>query len=386
MGPVVNKAQQTSCLEGLRKLKEECTVIFGGDENFQPIDADREKSAFVQPTLLACNDGVEAKYVHDVEVFGPAATLVAYDNEANLIAIARRGLGSLVASIFSNDAAFLQNVILGIGDMHGRVVAVDSSVGGQHTGHGNVVPSCLHGGPGRAGGGEELAGLRALLPLPPPLRSPRPAQLTSRSSDHRDRREFAVFVGAGVHHPPALAVGVSSRRARAIRRASDDLRSKSNPRPTAASKNPQHPVFFLNLFNRQNNMIPRRQQNQKPNPCPTLRKTIPHHKSPTGTNRRHQRIPNLVRKKRQFIFPVFVFFFVYFFTLPILIGYAPKLMSTPILGPVTAAYAFALSQFPAGWLIAALYLRASKKWDRQAKEIRAQSLTSKEGSNCKRPS
>ena len=163
MGPVVNKAQQTSCLEGLRKLKQECTVIFGGDENFQPIDADREKSAFVQPTLLACNDGVEAKYVHDVEVFGPAATLVAYDNEANLIAIARRGLGSLVASIFSNDATFLQNVILGIGDMHGRIVAVDSSVGGQHTGHGNVVPSCLHGGPGRAGGGEELAGLRALF-------------------------------------------------------------------------------------------------------------------------------------------------------------------------------------------------------------------------------
>jgi uncharacterized membrane protein (DUF485 family) len=82
---------------------------------------------------------------------------------------------------------------------------------------------------------------------------------------------------------------------------------------------------------------------------------------------------NLVRKKRQFIFPVFAFFFVYFFALPILIGFAPKLMSTPILGPVTAAYASALSQFPAGWLIAALYLRASRKFDRLAKEIQAQS-------------
>jgi uncharacterized membrane protein (DUF485 family) len=88
---------------------------------------------------------------------------------------------------------------------------------------------------------------------------------------------------------------------------------------------------------------------------------------------------NLVAKKRQFIFPVFAFFFAYFFLLPILIGYAPKLMSTPIIGAFTAAYAFALSQFLVGWLIAALYLRASKKFDRLAKEIRAQSTTRQEG-------
>lgn len=163
VGPVVNKAQQSACLEGLRKLKEECDVLFGGDERFEPIDADAQKSAFVQPTLLACRNGLDAKYVHDIEVFGPAATLVAYDSLENLIAIARRGLGSLVASIFSNDADFTRNVILGIADLHGRILVVDSSVATQYTGHGNVVPSCMHGGPGRAGGGEELAGLRALL-------------------------------------------------------------------------------------------------------------------------------------------------------------------------------------------------------------------------------
>jgi uncharacterized membrane protein (DUF485 family) len=88
---------------------------------------------------------------------------------------------------------------------------------------------------------------------------------------------------------------------------------------------------------------------------------------------------NLVAKKRQFIFPVFAFFFAYFFLLPILIGYAPNLMSTPIIGAFTAAYAFALSQFLVGWLIAALYLRASNKFDRLAKEIRAQSTTRQEG-------
>lgn len=163
VGPVVNKAQQAACLEGLRKLKQECAVVFGGDEAFQPIDADPAKAAFVQPTLLASRNGLEAKFVHDIEVFGPAATLVPYEDTENLVAIARRGLGSLVSSVFSGDPDFLQTVVLGMGDLHGRVMAVDPSVGGQHTGHGNVMPSCLHGGPGRAGGGEELAGLRALL-------------------------------------------------------------------------------------------------------------------------------------------------------------------------------------------------------------------------------
>jgi 3,4-dehydroadipyl-CoA semialdehyde dehydrogenase len=163
VGPVINKAQQSSCFKGLRQLKQECEVLFGGDEEFQPIDADRQKSAFVQPTLLACKTGLHAKFVHDVEVFGPAVTLLAYDSLPDLVAIARRGLGSLVASVFSNDPEFTRNVVLGIGDMHGRILVVDSAAGTQHTGHGNVVPSCLHGGPGRAGGGEELGGLRALL-------------------------------------------------------------------------------------------------------------------------------------------------------------------------------------------------------------------------------
>jgi len=163
VGPVVNKAQQSVCLEGLKKLRSECSVLFGGNDNFEPLDADPQKSAFVQPTLLASNDGLASKHVHDVEVFGPVVTLVGYDSLQDLTPMVRRGSGSLVASVFSNDPAFLQEVVLGIGDLHGRILAVDSSVGAQHTGHGNVVPSCLHGGPGRAGGGEELAGLRALL-------------------------------------------------------------------------------------------------------------------------------------------------------------------------------------------------------------------------------
>src|SRR6266436_3430042 len=103
VGPVVNKAQQSSCLEGLAKLQEECSLVYGGEGHFQPIDADPEKSAFVQPTLLSCKDGANAKYVHDVEVFGPVATLVPYDGLEDLVALARRGMGSLVVSIFSDD-------------------------------------------------------------------------------------------------------------------------------------------------------------------------------------------------------------------------------------------------------------------------------------------
>src|SRR6266704_1920397 len=94
VGPVVNKAQQAACLEGLKKLQSECSVVFGGNERFEPVDADPQKSAFVQPTLLSSNNGLSAKYVHDVEVFGPVVTLVAYDDAKNVIAMARRGSGS----------------------------------------------------------------------------------------------------------------------------------------------------------------------------------------------------------------------------------------------------------------------------------------------------
>src|SRR2546427_10445600 len=84
VGPVVNKAQQSSCLERLAKLSAECSVLFGGNEDFQPVDADPQKSAFVQPTLLSCENGLSAKHVHDVEVFGPVATLLSYDGPKDL--------------------------------------------------------------------------------------------------------------------------------------------------------------------------------------------------------------------------------------------------------------------------------------------------------------
>jgi len=161
-GPLVNKRQQQGALADLEKLKSESTVMFGGD-GFAPVDADPTKSAFVPPTLLLCEQPLKSHLVHEIEIFGPVATLMPYDSTADAIQIARRGSGSLVASIFSDDEEFKRQVTLGIANLHGRIMVVDTSVGTQHTGHGNVMPNCLHGGPGRAGGGEELAGLRALL-------------------------------------------------------------------------------------------------------------------------------------------------------------------------------------------------------------------------------
>jgi len=162
VGPLVSKAQQAAAFEGLAKLREECETVFGGDAGFEPVDAHGPLSAFVQPTLLYCDKGLDARQVHDVEVFGPVATILPYADAADAIALARRGRGSLVASVYSGDAGFLAELVPGIADLHGRVMVVDAAVGAQHTGHGNVMPSCLHGGPGRAGGGEELGGLRAL--------------------------------------------------------------------------------------------------------------------------------------------------------------------------------------------------------------------------------
>jgi 3,4-dehydroadipyl-CoA semialdehyde dehydrogenase len=161
-GPVVNRTQQKDVLAGLDKLKQEATVLCGGRSDFQALDVDSAKAAFVEPTLLYCDQPAKASLVHQVEVFGPAATLMPYDSTAQAITLARQGGGSLVASVFSDDDAFKTEVTLGIANTHGRVMVVDSSVNTQHTGHGNVMPNCLHGGPGRAGGGEELAGLRAL--------------------------------------------------------------------------------------------------------------------------------------------------------------------------------------------------------------------------------
>jgi len=162
MGPLVNKAQQKAALDGIKKLEKEAAVVTGGTGAFEPVDADPKMSAFVALTLLKCTDPKGAKAVHDIEVFGPACTVMPYDGTGDAIALASRGGGSLAASVFTGDDGFANDISLGIAADHGRVLVVDEKVGDLQTGHGIVMPMCTHGGPGRAGGGEELGGTRGL--------------------------------------------------------------------------------------------------------------------------------------------------------------------------------------------------------------------------------
>lgn len=161
MGPIVDKSQQKNVLDGLAALKREAKTVTG-EGAFAPVDADPAKSAFVAPTLLRCDNPADAKALHEIEVFGPVSTLMPYDSPDQAFAMAAKGGGSLVASVFTGDDAFAQQAALGLGPSHGRVMVIDDTVGKLSTGHGIVMPMCVHGGPGRAGGGEELGGLRAL--------------------------------------------------------------------------------------------------------------------------------------------------------------------------------------------------------------------------------
>jgi 3,4-dehydroadipyl-CoA semialdehyde dehydrogenase len=162
MGPLISRAQQSAAFDGIRRLAQEATIVSGGPEAPKLDGIDGSKSAFVSPTLLRVKNGGEVKAVHEVEVFGPAATVISYRDEADASDLIARGGGSLVASIFGESTATLARLAGRIAPSHGRVLAVDPSIAAAHTGHGIVMPQCNHGGPGRAGNGGELGGLYGL--------------------------------------------------------------------------------------------------------------------------------------------------------------------------------------------------------------------------------
>ncbi|MGO4157411.1 3,4-dehydroadipyl-CoA semialdehyde dehydrogenase [Cupriavidus sp. YAF13] len=161
MGALVSRAQLESVREGLGYLQAQAEVLHDGALHAL-VDADPAVACCVGPTLLGTRDADAADRVHDTEVFGPVATLVPYRDSAHALALVRRGQGSLVASLYGSDADALAKAAVELADSHGRVHVISPEVAQLHTGHGNVMPQSLHGGPGRAGGGEELGGLRAL--------------------------------------------------------------------------------------------------------------------------------------------------------------------------------------------------------------------------------
>jgi len=160
MGALVSQEQKQSVLAGLAQLKAEASVLYDG--NTQALVDAGTDSACVAPVLLGTETPMNAQVLHAVEVFGPVSTLMPYDNIEQAFAMIRRGEGSLVCSVYSEDPVFTAQATLELASSHGRVHAISPDVAALHSGHGNVMPMSLHGGPGRAGGGEELGGLRAL--------------------------------------------------------------------------------------------------------------------------------------------------------------------------------------------------------------------------------
>jgi 3,4-dehydroadipyl-CoA semialdehyde dehydrogenase len=161
MGSLVSRAQLDAVREGLQVLQSQAEVLYDG--RGQPlVDADPAVAACAAPVLLGVRDADGASRVHDTEVFGPVATLVPYRSLDHALDLARRGQGSLVASLYGSDAAQAATAAIELADSHGRVHVISPEVAALHSGHGNVMPMSLHGGPGRAGGGEELGGVRAL--------------------------------------------------------------------------------------------------------------------------------------------------------------------------------------------------------------------------------
>jgi len=163
MGPVASLGQRREVLEQLSRLTREAEIICGGAGQAHPLGADADRGAFLAPTLLYCRDAERARAIHSVEAFGPVCTLVTYDDVDDAIALARRGGGSLVGSIFSADDAVAARLVLGLAPYHGRILVVNRHNARESTGHGSPLPHLIHGGPGRAGGGEEMGGIRGVL-------------------------------------------------------------------------------------------------------------------------------------------------------------------------------------------------------------------------------
>ncbi len=163
MGPLVSLGQREEVLRSLKGLCEAGTPIFGDPERFEVTGADAERGAFLPPVLLRCEDP-DRREPHEIEAFGPVSTLLPYDGTAErAAAYAARGAGSLVGSVVSNDEDFVREMVLATAPWHGRLHILDRDDAEESTGHGSPMPQLVHGRPGRAGGGEELGGVRSVL-------------------------------------------------------------------------------------------------------------------------------------------------------------------------------------------------------------------------------
>jgi len=162
MGALVSDAQRQSVKEQVGKIASTAEIVYGDLENVETIGADAEKGAFLKPILLRENDPFKNEAAHVIEAFGPVSTLMPYKDLNEAITLAQMGKGSLVSSIATFDDKIAKEYVIGAASHHGRILVLNRENARLSTGHGSPLPTLIHGGPGRAGGGEEMGGMRGV--------------------------------------------------------------------------------------------------------------------------------------------------------------------------------------------------------------------------------
>lgn len=162
MGALSSFDQRDEVRARIKDLQADAEIVAGNPDQVTLSSGDAETGAFMNPVLLYCDNPFAARAVHEVEAFGPVATVMPYDTIEDAVELANKGKGSLVASVFTNDGDVAQEVVLGIAPNHGRVLIGNRVSAKTSTGHGSPLAGLVHGGPGRAGGGEEMGGIRGV--------------------------------------------------------------------------------------------------------------------------------------------------------------------------------------------------------------------------------
>ncbi|MBV8471186.1 MAG: phenylacetic acid degradation bifunctional protein PaaZ, partial [Burkholderiaceae bacterium] len=162
MGALASAEQQADVAERVALLSQGNELVFGARDGFAPQGEGVAEGAFFAPTLLLCRDALNNETVHKVEAFGPVSTLMTYDSLDEAMALAAKGRGSLVGTLVTRTPSVAAEIIPAAASYHGRMLVLDAEAAKESTGHGSPLPQLKHGGPGRAGGGEELGGLRAV--------------------------------------------------------------------------------------------------------------------------------------------------------------------------------------------------------------------------------
>jgi oxepin-CoA hydrolase / 3-oxo-5,6-dehydrosuberyl-CoA semialdehyde dehydrogenase len=163
MGPLASRDQVAEVRRNVDALRAAASVAWGSLDDFAVTGADREKGAFFPAVLLHCPDPFGRREVHDIEAFGPVNTVMAYGSLDEAVELTKRGRGSLCGSLFTASDDVARAVVLGTAAWHGRIMCVNRRSAKESTGHGSPMPHLVHGGPGRAGGGEEMGGIRSVL-------------------------------------------------------------------------------------------------------------------------------------------------------------------------------------------------------------------------------